>query len=92
LRSRTTTTGGKVVEPFGDGIELVGHAKKEWTMNAEDADILRDVLVLQYVCAAFRDVLFCHSLTVVVSDTRRMKSSAARIMPISTASVRSARR
>jgi hypothetical protein len=59
-------------------------------VNPVDGDELRDALVLQDVQASVLDVASVTCDTVVVAATRRMKRSAARIIPASTATVRSA--
>ena len=57
LRSRRMTTGGRLVQIVLDGLQLVGGAEQERTVDAEDGDVVGNVLVLQDVQAAVFDVL-----------------------------------
>ena len=80
----------QLVDVVRDVRHLVGHAEQERAVDPEHGHVRRDRLVLQDVDAPGLDVVGVTRDTVVVTATRRMNSSAARIIPTSTASVRSA--
>ena len=60
FRSRRMTTGVRSSTLRNQAGQLVGGAEQERAVDAEDGDVIGDVLVLQHVRAAALDVLPRH--------------------------------